>query len=70
MKASRFIGIGLIALVAACGGGDDFATLSGNAPLIIGHRAWRHQRCTGSARSVVSRAGRPPGDAVRGQPHD
>ena len=38
MKASRFIGIGLIALVTACGGGDDFTTLSGNAPLVIGHR--------------------------------
>ncbi len=28
----------LLALVAACGGGDDYATLSGNAPLVIGHR--------------------------------
>ena len=38
MNKKRLIGIGLLALVAACGGGDDFSTLSGNAPLVIGHR--------------------------------
>ncbi len=38
MNRKRLIGIGLIALVTACGGGDDFTTLSGNAPLVIGHR--------------------------------
>ena len=38
MNKKRLIGIGLLALVTACGGGDDFSTLSGNAPLVIGHR--------------------------------
>ena len=38
MNGKRLIGIGLFALVTACGGGDDFTTLSGNAPLVIGHR--------------------------------
>jgi glycerophosphoryl diester phosphodiesterase len=38
MNKPWLVGIGFAALVAACGGGSDFATLSGNAPLVIGHR--------------------------------